>query len=165
MYNLPGILSNFVFELWDKDSFIEKAKSAGISTKRFDKALCYLKLRDFREVREDWYFYYPGNIREFATTAKVQLLKNLEICQPHGSGIQQISDAVSARKLVCYVCDRDRNYLRATLGLPMHLQVYPLTNEPEDRKPSYSIAFGQGALLLETLTWFWKPKDDEGWIC
>ncbi len=165
MYNLTGILSNFVFELWDKDSFIEKAKDVGISTKRFDKALCYLKLRDFREVREDWYFYYPGNIREFAATAKVQLLKNLEICQPHGSGIQKISDAVSRRNLVCYVCDRDRNFLRATLGLPMHLQIYPLTNEPEDRKPSYSIAFGQDALLLETVTWHLKPKDDEGWIC
>jgi CRISPR-associated endonuclease/helicase Cas3 len=165
MYNLPGILNNFIFELWDKTSFLKKAENAGVITKQFDKALCYLKLRDYREVREDWHFYYPGNIRELAKTGKVQLLDNLEICQTHGYGIQQISDAVGRRKLVCFICDRDRNYLRATLGLPMHFQAYPLTDQPEDRSPRYTITFGQDALLLETLTWHWKPKDDEGWIC
>lgn len=165
MYNLPGILSNFVFELWDEDSFLEKAEKAGVITSRFDKALCYLKLKDYRELREDWHFYYAGNLRELANSDKVQLLPDLEISQRHGYGINQISDAVSRRRLVCFICDRDRNYLRATLGLPMHFQVYPLTNEPEDRNPRYSISFGQDALLLETLTWHWKPKDDEGWIC
>ncbi|MBD2449862.1 type I-D CRISPR-associated helicase Cas3' [Nostoc sp. FACHB-152] len=172
MYNLPGILSNFVFELWDENSFIEKAEKAGVITTRFDKALCYLKLKDYREVREDWHFYYPGNLRNLAKSGKVQVLpdkqnelQGLEICQRHGYGINQISDAVSRRKLVCFISDRDRNYLRATLGLPMHFQAYPLTNEPEDKSPRYTISFGQDALLLETLTWHWKPKDDEGWIC
>ncbi|AFZ27294.1 CRISPR-associated helicase, Cas3 family [Cylindrospermum stagnale PCC 7417] len=165
MYNLPGILSNFIFELWDKNSFIAKAEKTGVITTRFDKALCYLKLRDYREVREDWHFYYPGNLRELAKSSKVQVLNDLEICQRHGYGINQISDAVSRRKLVCFISDRDRNYLRATLGLPIHFQAYAITNEPEDRRPSYTIAFGQDALLLETLTWHWKPKDDEGWIC
>ncbi|MEB3218758.1 MAG: type I-D CRISPR-associated helicase Cas3' [Nostocales cyanobacterium 94392] len=165
MYNLPGILGNFIFELWDENSFMEKAKKAGILTKKFEKALCYLKLKDFRDVRENWHFYYPGNIHEFAKISKVQVLKNLEICQPQGYGIQKISDAVSRNKLVCFISDRDRNYLRAVLRLPMHFQVYPLTNQPENRGSWYSIAFGQDALLLETLTWHWKPKDDEGWIC
>ncbi|MGH7998152.1 MAG: type I-D CRISPR-associated helicase Cas3', partial [Brasilonema sp.] len=74
MYNLPGILNNFLFELWDKTSFMRKAEDAGVITKQFEKALCYLKLRDYREVREDWHFYYPGNIRELAKTTKVQLM-------------------------------------------------------------------------------------------
>ncbi|NMG19324.1 type I-D CRISPR-associated helicase Cas3' [Brasilonema bromeliae] len=175
MYNLPGILNNFLFELWDETSFRKKAEDAGVITKQFEKALCYLKLRDYREVREDWHFYYPGNIRELAKTTKVQVLKDLEICQPHGYGIQQISDVVERRKFVCFISDRDtplgvcpsgnRNYLRATLGLPMHFQAYPLTDEPEDRSPRYTITFGQDALLLETLIWHWKPKEDEGWIC
>lgn len=165
MYNLPGILNNFIFELWDKNSFIEKAKQTGVITTRFDKALCYLKLKDYREIREDWHFYYPSNLRELAKSGKVHVLKDLEISQRHGYGINQISDAVSRRKLVCFISDRDRNYLRATLRLPMHFQTYSLTNQPEDRSPRYTISFGQDALLLETLTWHWKPKDDEGWIC
>lgn len=165
MYNLPGILSNFVFELCDKDSFMTEAENAGVITTRFDKALCYLKLRDFREVREDWHFYYPGNLRELGKSGKVQLLNDLEISQRHGYGITQISDAISRRRLVCFISDRDRNYLRTRLGLPIHFQAYPITNEPEDKTPRYTIAFGQDALLLETLIWYWKPKDDEGWIC
>ncbi|MEH2228133.1 MAG: type I-D CRISPR-associated helicase Cas3' [Nostoc sp.] len=172
MYNLPGILNNFIFELWDKNSFMEKAEKAGVITTRFDKALCYLKFKGYRDVREDWHFYYPGNLRELAKSGKVQVLpdkqhelQGLEISQRHGYGINQISDAVSRRKLVCFISDRDRNFLRATLGLPMHFQAYPLTDEPEDKNPRYTITFGQDALLLETLTWHWKPKDDEGWIC
>jgi CRISPR-associated endonuclease/helicase Cas3 len=172
MYNLPGILNNFIFELWDKNSFMEKAEKAGVITTRFDKALCYLKFKGYRDVREDWHFYYPGNLRELAKSGKVQVLpdkehelQGLEISQRHGYGINQISDAVSRRKLVCFISDRDRNFLRATLGLPMHFQAYPLTNEPEETHPRYTITFGQDALLLETLTWHWKPKDDEGWIC
>lgn len=165
MYNLPGILSNFVFELWDKDSFMTEAENTGVITTRFDKALCYLKLRNFRDVREDWHFYYSGNLREVAKSGKVQLLNNLEISQRHGYGITQISDAISRRRLVCFISDRDRNYLRARLGLPIHFQAYPITNEPEDKTPRYTIAFGQDALLLETLIWHWKPTENEGWIC
>ncbi|MEB3182481.1 MAG: type I-D CRISPR-associated helicase Cas3' [Nostocaceae cyanobacterium] len=165
MYNLPGILSNFIFEVWDEDSFLTQARKAGVKTTNFEKSLCYLKLRDYRELREDFHFYYPGNMWELAKSGKVQVLKDLEICQPHGYGINYISNAVSRRKLVCFISDCDRNYLRATLGLPMHFQIHPVTDQPEDRKPPYSIAFGQDALMLETLLWHRKPKEDEGWIC
>jgi len=55
--------------------------------------------------------------------------------------------------------------LRAKCGLPIHFQAYALSDQPEDRKPPYTIAFGRSALLLETLIWHLKPKEDEGWIC
>lgn len=165
IYNLPGILSNFTFELWDKSDFMQQAESAGVTTKRFDETLCYLKLTGCRDVREDWYFYRSGNLREIAQSGKIQVLKNLEICQPHGYGINHISDRLGNRGLVCFISDRDRNQLRATLGLPFHFQAYPLTDRPDDRSPPYTIAFGQDALLLETLIWHYKPKEDEGWFC
>jgi CRISPR-associated endonuclease/helicase Cas3 len=58
-----------------------------------------------------------------------------------------------------------RDELRAKCGLPMQFQAYGLSDRPDDRDPPYTIAFGQSALMLETLTWHWKPKEDEGWIC
>jgi CRISPR-associated endonuclease/helicase Cas3 len=168
IYNLPGILSNFQFEWMDRKEFIQLAEKYRVTTNRFQEALCCLKLTGYREVREDWRFYYPEDISDIAKSGKVQVLKNLEIRQPHGSGINKISDAVSGRGLVCFISDCDRAYLRATLGLPIHFQAYSLADKysSDDKKsPPYTIAFGKSALMLETLLWFRKPKKDEGWIC
>jgi CRISPR-associated endonuclease/helicase Cas3 len=161
-YNLPGLLSNFIFEVMDNDEFRLKAEKAGISfTRRYKDALCCLQLRDYREMRENWHFYHAGNVSELARIGKVQILRGLEVT----TGENAISNALCQRGIVCYISDRRRDELRAKLGLPMQFQAYGLSDRPDDRDPPYTIAFGQSALLLETLTWHSKPKEDEGWIC
>ncbi|MEG3895890.1 MULTISPECIES: type I-D CRISPR-associated helicase Cas3' [unclassified Microcoleus] len=160
-YNLPSLLSNFHFELIAKKKFIEQAKKAGLAVSRFEKALCYLKLTGYRELREDWQFYcLRDDITEIAKSGKVQILKDLEVT----GGTNEISDKLSSRGLVCFVSDRDRATLRAKCGLPVHFQAYGLSDGFHG-KPNYTIAFGRSALLLETLIWHWKPQQDEGWIC
>jgi CRISPR-associated endonuclease/helicase Cas3 len=160
-YNLPSLLSNFTFSWMEKADFIAKAKKAGLGITRFDKALCYLKLTGYREVREDWQFYYSGDdLREIAKSGKVQILKGLEVT----GGSNDISKALARRSLVCFISDRDRATLRSKLGLPIHFQAYGLS-DGFNGKPDYTIAFGRSALLLETLIWHWKPQEDEGWIC
>lgn len=160
-YNLPGLLSNFEFELMGSEAFQEQAKRAGLPKNRFKDALCYLRLLDYREVRENWNFYHSGDVGEMARSGKVQILKNLEVT----ASSNDISRALSRRGLVCYVSDRNREELRARLGLPMQFQAYGLSDKADDRTPPYTIAFGKSALMLETLTWRWKPKEDTGWVC
>lgn len=160
-YNLPGLLSNFVVEVMEPDEFLEKAKRANVPTKRFEEALCYLRLLDYLEVRENWHFYHAGDVGELARLGKVQILKGLEVT----TGENAISRALCRRGIVCYVSDRNLEELRAKLGLPMQFQAYGLSDRPDDRAPPYTIAFGKSALMLETLTWRWKPKEDVGWIC
>ena len=160
-YNLPSLLSNFHFELMTSADFTGRVKKAGLAVSRFEKALCYLKLTGYRELREDWQFYCSrDDISEIAKSGKVQILKNLEVT----GGTNEISDKLSSRGLVCFVSDRDRATLRAKCGLPVHFQAYALSDR-FDSKASYTIAFGRSALLLETLIWHWKPQQDEGWIC
>jgi CRISPR-associated endonuclease/helicase Cas3 len=163
-YNLPGLLSNFVFELMDKDEFLERVRAAKLPTKRFQDALCYLKLKDYRHVRENWYFYYAQD--DFSTIkrlGRVQILKGLEI---EGTDIPtQLRRAIRQRGLVCFISDRDRTTLRTKLGLPMQFQAYGLSDHTDDPNPPYTIAFGQSALMLETSIWHWKPKESTAWIC
>jgi CRISPR-associated endonuclease/helicase Cas3 len=164
-YNLPGLLSNFVFETMEKSQFLVLAKQAGIPTRRFEEyALCYLRLLDYREVRENWHFYYANDdLDEVKRSGRVQCLKHLNI---EGIDLEyDIRNTLYKKKLVCYVSDRRRDDLRAKLGLPMQFQAYGLSDRPDDRDPPYTIAFGQSALMLETLIWHWKDKADEGWIC
>jgi CRISPR-associated endonuclease/helicase Cas3 len=66
--------------------------------------------------------------------------------------------------MVCFISDRDRNYLRSKLGLPMQFQAYGLSDRMDDHNPPYTIAFGQSALMLETLVKYWKPKISEALI-
>jgi len=166
-YNLTGILSNFTFEWMERDEFIRKAKQADAMRDRYKDVLCYLKLTGYRDVREDWKFFIPEDLGDIARLAKIQVLKGLEVWQPQGDGINQISRSLSRRGLVCYISDRDRTTLRAKLGLPVHFQAYGLADKYSlhDRGiPPYTIAFGKSALILETLLRFWKPKQDMGWI-
>jgi CRISPR-associated endonuclease/helicase Cas3 len=168
IYNLPGILSNFKFEWMDRKEFNQKLESTEIKTTRFQDTLCCLKLTGYQDVREDWQFYYSEDITEIAKLGQIQIIKGLEISLPHGSGINKINNAVSGRGLVCFISDRDRAYLRAKLGLPIHFQAYSLADKysvNDRRSPPYTIAFGRSALMLETLLWYWKPKENEGWIC
>ena len=160
-YNLPGLLSNFLFELMEPEDFKNQARRVGLPKNRFEESLCYLKLLDYRDVRENWHFYHAGDVGELARLGKVQILKGLEVT----AGANSISQALYLRGIVCYVSDRSREELRAKLGLPMQFQAYGLSDRLDDRAPPYTIAFGKSALMLETLTWRWKPKEDTGWIC
>lgn len=160
-YNLPGLLSNFVVEVMKPDEFLEKANRAGVPTKRFEDALCYFRLIDYLEVRENWHFYHAGDVGELARLGKVQILKGLKVT----TGETSISRALYRRGIVSYVSDCSREELRAKLGLPMQFKAYGLSDHLDDRAPPYTIAFGKSALMLETLIWRWKPKEDIGWIC
>ncbi len=161
-YNLPGLLSNFVIESITKADFIAAAQQAGVATRRFeDYSLCHLRLLGYRDVRENWHFYHDGDVSQLARLGKVQVLKGLHVT----IGENAISKALYRRGIVCYISDRRRDELRAKLGLPMQFQAYGLSDCRDDRDPPYTIAFGQSALMLETLVWHWKDKEDEGWIC
>jgi CRISPR-associated endonuclease/helicase Cas3 len=46
----------------------------------------------------------------------------------------------------------------------MQFQAYGLSDRPDDISPPYTIAFGQSALMLESLIWYWKPKENEALI-
>ncbi|PSB54397.1 type I-D CRISPR-associated helicase Cas3', partial [Chamaesiphon polymorphus] len=158
-YSLSGLVSNFEFETIEKALFLSMAKKAGLPTNRFEEKLCYLQVNNFREVRENWYFYYAGDdLSAIRRMGEVQILSGLEI---EGTDLStQLRKAVYEKGLVCYVSDRDRAYIRTKLGLPMQFQAYGLSDRTDDKSPPYTIAFGQSALMLEALIHYWKPKDD-----
>lgn len=68
--------------------------------------------------------------------------------------------------LVCYVLRHPVAEVRNRLSLPMHFQLYPICDQysVNDSSAPYAIAFGQSALLLDTLAYRFKSKGDESWI-
>jgi len=165
-YDLSGILSNLEIELWTEAGFrrslAETAERTGqpIPKGRFEHCLAFMKLVGYREERSNWKFTYPGNLADKANKHEVQVLTGLEIWQPDNRWAGEINKKLRQQGLVCYLLQKQVAEVRRLLQLPMHFQIYPISDlsSVHDVTAPYSIAFGQSALLLDTLAYRFKTK-------
>ena len=165
-YGLPGVLSNLEVEVWTKAEFLrsleETAKETGqpIPKGRFEHCLIFLKLRAYREERLNWKFTYPGSLATH--THRVQVLTGLEIWQPDNPWASDLNKKLRQQGIVCYVAAQTVPDIRYQLRLPMHFQIYSVSDRSSyhDAIAPYSVAFGQSALLLDTLGY--RLKQDRG---
>ncbi len=171
-YDLPGILGNLEIELWTKEAFLRSLEATAKRTKqpipkgRFAHCLAFMKLKAYREERLNWKFHFPGTLESVADAWKVQVLKGVEIWQPDNRWAGEINKKLRDRALVSYVLPRPMSEVRQRLRLPMHFQIYPISDNYSFHDPvaPYAIAFGQSALLLDTLAYQFKSKGGEIWI-
>jgi CRISPR-associated endonuclease/helicase Cas3 len=171
-YDLPGIVGNLEIEFWTEAAFMRAlevtAKRTGqaIPKGRYRHCLAFMKLKSYREERSNWKLHFPGSLEDVANAYRVQMLKGLEIWQPENRWAVEINKELRNEALVGYVLPRPLAEVRQRLRLPMHFQIYPISDRYsfQDAVPSYSVAFGQSALLLETLTGWLKGKGGEIWI-
>ena len=171
-YDLPGILGNLEIELWTKEAFLRSLDATAKRTKqpipkgRFAHCLAFIKLKTYREERLNWKFHFPGTLESVADAWKVQVLKGVEIWQPDNRWAGEINKKLRDRALVSYMLRRPTSEIRQRLRLPMHFQIYPISDNYSfhDATAPYSIAFGQSALLLDTLAYQFKSEGGEIWI-
>lgn len=171
-YDLPGILGNLEIELWTEAAFLRSLDITAKRTKqpipkgRFAHCLAFMKLKSYREERLNWKFHFPGTLETIADAWKVQVLKGVEIWQPDNRWAGEINKKLRDQALVSYVLRRPTSEVRQRLRLPMHFQIYPITDKYSfhDTVAPYAIAFGQSALLLDTLAYQFKSQGGEIWI-
>ncbi|MBE9198017.1 MULTISPECIES: type I-D CRISPR-associated helicase Cas3' [unclassified Nodularia (in: cyanobacteria)] len=171
-YDLPGILGNLEIEMWTEAGFVRTLKETAQRTRqpiakgRFAHCLAFMKLRSYREERLNWKFTYPGDLQPIADAWKVQVLTGVEIWQPDNQWIGAINKRLKKEGLVCYVIRRPVSEVRMRLRLPMHFQIYPISDQYSfhDVSAPYAIAFGHSALLLDTLAYTFKSAGDEIWV-
>ena len=171
-YQLPGILSNLEIEPMTEAAFMRLLKETADRTNqpipkgRFERCLAFMKLHKYREERLNWRFTYPGNLAEIADSAKVQVLLGIQVVQePASRWINEINKRLKQRGLVSYVIRMRVDEAKKRLQLPMHFQIYPIDEAGRDDAAAFSVAFGQSALLLDTLAYRLKSQGGEVWIC
>ena len=171
-YDLPGILSNLEIELWTEAGFmrdlemVAKRSKQPIPKGRYKHCLAFVRLKAYREERLNWKLHFPGSLENAANAWKVQVLKGLEVWQPENRWAGEINKKLRTQAIVSYVLPRPVTEVRQRLRLPMHFQIYPIGDRYsfQEPVPPYSIAFGQSALLLDTLAYQFKGKGGEIWI-
>ncbi len=165
-YDLPGILSNLEIEFRTEAAFLRSLQETATRTGqpipkgRFAHCLAFMKLVSYREERSNWKFSYSGDLGEKSNVYKVQVLTGIEIYQSDNRWAIEINKRLRQEGLVCYVIRHPVYEVRSRLRLPMHFQIYPISDRYSfhDATTPYSIAFGQSALLLDTLTHQLKNK-------
>jgi len=171
-YDLPGVLSNLEIEMWSKAAFLDSLKETAartghpIAKGRFEYCLGFMKLQGYREERLNWIFTYPGDLQPIADAWKVQVLTGLQIWQPDNPWVGGINRRLKTQAMVGYVLRKPVREVRLRLQLPMHFQIYPIgdMNSVHDAIAPYSVAFGQSALLLDTLAHRFKRDGGEIWV-
>jgi len=171
-YDLSGILSNLEIELWTEAAFLRSLQEIATRTQqpiakgRFAHCLAFMKLVSYREERSNWKFTYPGDLTEPANAWKVQVLTGLQIWQPDNRWAGDLNKRLRQQGLVCYLLRRPVSEVRVRLQLPMHFQIYPISDQHSihDAIAPYAIAFGQSALLLDTLAYRFKTKGGDPMI-
>lgn len=171
-YDLPGIISNLEIEPMSEAAFMRLLEATKTRTNtfipkgRFRYCLGFMKLHGYREERLNWKFTYPGDLKPIGNAGKVQMILGIQVWQPENYWIGEINKQLKKLALVCYVLRHPVTEVRRRLQLPMHFQIYPISDQSSihDGAAPYSIAFGQSALLVDTLAHRLNGKGDEVWI-
>jgi CRISPR-associated endonuclease/helicase Cas3 len=172
-YDLTGILSNLEIEPMTEAAFMRLLKETSertgqpIPKSRFEYCMGFMKLLSYRDERSNWRFTYNGDLKEVADSWKVQVLSGIGVWQPDNRWIDKVNERLKKQAIVAYVLNRPVSEIKARLLLPMHFQIYGICDQQTllDPVPSYAIAFGQSALLLDTLAYTFKnKKGGEIWI-
>ncbi len=155
-YNLPGLLTNCVIaEVLNEDEFKVRAEKAGVALQKFRYCKLYLVVRGYRDAPIRWHFHLPTDLSA-QTLDRVRATTGVSVILSDPEFQNSINRHLKRFKLVYYVIQFDNFSAKRCGGLPQLFALYPLTDlrTMSDRQQSYSIAFGQEALLAETVFFY-----------
>jgi CRISPR-associated endonuclease/helicase Cas3 len=155
-YDLPGLLTNCVItEVLSEDEFKARAEKAGVAVKKFRYCKLYLVVGAYRDTPMGWRFHLSSDLSSQVTTG-VRATTGISVILSDPDFENSINRHLKRLKLVYYIVQADNFSAKRRGGLPQLFQLYPLTDPRtmNDPQPSYSIAFGQDALLTETVFFY-----------
>lgn len=156
-YGLPGVLTNCVItEVLSKEEFKALAEAAGLKMDKFRYCRLFLVISDYRDTPMRWRFHLQENLGEQAID-RVQATTGVSVVLTDDPEFENpINRHLKRLKLVYYVVKLDNFSAKRIGSLPQLFPLYSLTDmrTMSDAQPSYSIAFGQEALLAETVFFY-----------
>ncbi len=158
-YDLFFLLTNTEFEVLSEADFMQEVKRRELEEWEFKGQLLYLKIHAYVPERLNLVLGLQLNLSEYASTLhQVQVLNNFTIREPYFTWRDRVNSALKTLKLPCILSDMGRRELKQRLNLGAMFQVQRLQDKTGYE---YSVAFGQEALLLDSLLFWRKTRDDK----
>jgi CRISPR-associated endonuclease/helicase Cas3 len=164
-YDLPRLLSNWrISGVLDREEFLSKAEKVGVFTKQFDYASLFLEVNGFLDYPARWKFYLNCDLGE-VNLSRALVLKGFRVINIESDYQNRLNTKLQRHRLVCYIIEMSRFDVKYRRALPLLFPVYPLADRysMNDASPPFSVAFGQEALMLESIFFYVKDKS-KGWV-
>lgn len=157
-YNLFFLLTNTTFRVIEREEFMQQVRATGGDEKEFEQQLLYFQIEEYIPERKSLLLYTPKDmLAQSEDFHKVLVESGITVREPKATWLYEVNRQLGKRKLVCIISDRQPDELKQSLHLGALFQVVRL----EDKYgSSYSIIFGQEALLAHTELSFRKTKGD-----
>jgi CRISPR-associated endonuclease/helicase Cas3 len=157
-YDLFFLLTNTEFEVLDEAVFMQEVKKRQLEERDFKEQLLYLKVHRYIPERLNLVLGLPHNMGDYASTLhQVQVLNMFTVREPYFTCRDRVNGVLKRLKLPCILSDMGRKELKQRLNLGSMFQVERLQDATGQE---YSVAFGQEALLLDSLLFYRKTKGD-----
>jgi CRISPR-associated endonuclease/helicase Cas3 len=155
-YDLFFLLENTEFEVISEEHFLGEIRKRHLEERDFKDKLLYLKVHSYVQERLGLILGLPHNLGEYAQTLHhVQVTGGFFVLEPCPVWRDQVNLRLKKLKLTCSISDMKRKELKQKLGSGAVFPVYRLQDSAGNE---YSVAFGQEALLLDSVLFFRKPK-------
>lgn len=154
-YDLFFLLTNTEFEVMDKHAFMQEVRTRKLEEHDFEQQLLYLRVHKYIAERLKLVLGVPYDVTPLLN--HIQVLHGITILEPHPVWRDKVNFKLKQLKLPAIVSDMERAELKGLLHLDPLFPVYRLQDGTGNE---YALAFGQSALLLDSLLFFRKTKGD-----
>ena len=158
-YDLFFLLANTDFYPMTKEEFLQEVRKRGLEERDFKDQLLYLKIEDYVPERLQLILGLKLNLIENPNAIHhVMACTGFFVHEPRHTWLDQVNLHLKHLKLVCIISDYPRKELKQRLGLGNLFPIYRLYDSTGNE---YCVAFGQDALLLDSVLFFRKAKEDK----
>ena len=154
-YDLFFLLTNTEFEVMEKFPFMQEVRARKLEERDFEQQLLYLKIHEYIPERLKLVLKLSYDVTPLLN--HIQVLHGFTILEPHPVWRDRVNFKLKQLKLPAIVSDMERSELKGMLHLDPLFPVYRLHDGTGNE---YALAFGQAALLLDSLLFFRKTKGD-----
>jgi CRISPR-associated endonuclease/helicase Cas3 len=154
-YDLFFLVANTNFEVIEEDNFLEEARRRSLEVRDFQKKFLYLKVHSYVQERSSVQIGINKSLISADANDqylhRLLVLSGLVVQEPRAEWIDRVNDALRKQRLTCIISSIKRQDIKQKLQLSGVFPVYRL----QDKLGSeYAIAFGQDAILLDSILRF-----------
>ena len=164
-YDLFFLIANTELEVMTEAAFMEEVKrrvqkgEEHVYERDFRDQLLYLKIHAYILERQGLMLGINRDLIGEANNMHQALeLGGFFVQEPVFTWRDRVNKALQAQKLVCVLSDMHRLELKRRLNLPA---LFPIQRVLDTTGGEYSVAFGQAALLLDSLLFWRKTRGDQ----
>lgn len=155
-YDLIFLLANTEYEVIEKEVFLQEVRRRRLDERDFRDVLLYFKVWQYVPERMQVVLGLNTIVEEQAVH-HISVRTGFVVKEPRSTWLDRVNARLKALKLVCLMSDIPRKELKGQLALG---GLFPLYTMQDGVGSTYTVALGQEALLLESLLFYRKSKNE-----